>query len=83
MPGSRQRRQHNPLTRTNARKHLVSTCQRCQQYRQIPLTLLTGADTRQHSETAGRRILLTLLTVRAPPRPMQGRTPHPVALLKD
>ena len=63
MPANRQQRQHNPLTCTNARAHLVSARQHRQRTPPPVLTLLTPADARQHNKSAGQRILLTVLTI--------------------
>ncbi len=73
MPANRQQRQHNPLTCTNTGQHTVSTRQHRQQNSQHPLTLLTPADTAQHTETPGQGIVLTMLTTDAPPIGNGGR----------
>ncbi|MFD7285106.1 helix-turn-helix domain-containing protein [Streptomyces sp. NPDC059863] len=76
MPADRQQRQHNPLTSENADKHTVSSRQHGQRTPTPPPTGLTSADARQHPETAGQRIPLTLLTPPATPKEQNRHAPR-------
>jgi hypothetical protein len=67
VPGSRQQCQQKSLTSEKTGKHEVSGRQHRQHNPERQQTLLTAADTHQHSEPAAQRILLTLLTLTAPP----------------
>lgn len=63
MRADRQQRQRNASTCVNASQHDVSARQHGQLAAVVVLTLLTSADTRPLSNSAGRRIPLTLLTL--------------------
>lgn len=73
MRADRQQRQRNASTCQNPSQYDVSTRQHGQRTAAEVLTPLTSADARRPSNTAGRRIPLTLLTLSPLPSARNSR----------
>ncbi|MFD4118429.1 hypothetical protein ACFWSJ_33935 [Streptomyces niveus] len=73
MRADRQQRQRNVSTCENTTQHDVSARQHGQRTAAELLTPLTSADARQPSNSAGRRIPLTLLTLSLLPTARNSR----------
>lgn len=73
MRADRQQRQRNAPTCENTGQHDVSARQHSQRTAAEVLTPLTAADARRSSNSAGRRIPLTSLTLSALPTARNSR----------